>query len=784
MIFLPCHYRRFEIERRLFEASKAEVAPSGEQVPLIPEVQYNPEAKTVAEAWKPIEAEYKPEGGYKQIISSYIDQIMPVSDEGHKAALVSESVARFSSDYERIEKWFYSEDTQIRANFDRAVEHIEYETKSELKLLKKSLEGLKPLESFTGPPGPEKPRAVKKYFGDLLNSLNQRYINVDWEIGEVRPNTPILVIGPLLHPEFDDPKVKVLVLGPFLSSKSLQGHQYDEAARVFTIQMARVTKAKLNMALSRPSTTQEDLKQIQTDLVAKYERYASHDSSESTISLEDFEHLRQLTCPKIDVLHALSGQSEAQVLQRLEALQLFDPDSFEHATREAAKNLAEEARDENRADEFIKQVNRYLKAYGRPEARGYRAAKNDFEDLVADVSKTGAKEALGLITHFAKNLNGEKIRIREGVDPPSLQEMVDRERRLMLTGFLNPEKETDQAVIDFIRADGKTRIKMLSSKNQRERLFRGICEGQTRYAEKYDNDYAPHIPEDASKLRYHEDIKYSNFYGRAARLQALIQLANEADYIVNQYSGHKDLRRYKLTDQLAKTDVPDDTDTSETGLKFTSPAVKKWTPYRSKLARGGFNAVDLATKGVKVLGALTVITNVAQAYKDSEGEDFVDRLFNTAENAVNPGTATGVAMVVGAHTFERNKQYAGYLSASRFGREQMHTTRKLNTMSDRITPQEVRKFTMNDAEWEAMEELDSETVEQILKKADKRVVKGKPIVTPEDVESVVKDRSITMSLTRSLRSGRARYLFYRKFLARSPYPHIPTLREHVDNYYE
>jgi len=641
-------------------------------------------------------------------------------------------------------------------------------TKSELSVLKSAIEGGKRLTTFNeAMPAVENGGEVKSYFSRYLKALNGRYFNQDLNVGSTQgPGVPL--IDPIVHVEGS----RIPLIGPILDPHAFEKARYRNQSENFQSKMGHWVDAKLAWMLKNKETKTSDLETFKTEIAARYEMYSKMDGNASIISAADLTKLEAIAKPNADVMGRMLEESNDETIKRLEVMQLLNPNGWSDAIDMAGNAIVLAAVSSAAEQQFVTEMNKY-----KP-VKDFSGAKKEFRKMLKELSEVGVRETLGFLKAFNLGVHGDVLQYEEAVDPPSLKFQVHKQLDYLLGGVLVPQKETDRMLVRFMTSGRKERGEMMASDGTREVLFRAIKQATEQYPEVYRKQF-PNIPDEAGKLRRSTHIESPTFHDRAAQMQALIILGNQAKVIVSQLQMAPEHRGKDYVSEIDRANVPEDPKVVLTGLRFRAPG-SGTAPYRSALDRGGFNTRDLALKGAKVLGLLVVVSNVAQSFSETHG-DFVDRVFDTVEKAAtNQGVLIGAGVTVGAHLAERDKAFLRYPWLSQHERAGTMVAFKLDNLAARVGQDEMSRFLNNNAEWRALTDpaMDPAQIKEMLSESNKRTASGShPTITVEDLRKVIKDESIVATLTTGGKSARMRYLFYEKFFSSATKPDVNHMRE-------
>ena len=754
------HLRQFDLKRYVYQfKAGAEVAVQSTETEKRAAAYKVSAVDTKDSVWARLEEEHKPLV-YETTIQKYVDRLFSESDGGHKKNLLNTSVKRYTFHYKQIEAEFMRSAETLQEAHNKARSDILDRAKSERATLRRALEAAKPLAKIPEKiPAAAEQDEVTEYFEDYSEALGSRYLNVHASFGQVMPK-PLV---PLVR----------------LDKKARDAAGYREHARALQSAMEGWVERKMEALYKddkKPS--QKKLEDFKKELSGSYEYYATlGDKDASVIGVNDLIAIEEmaglsLRDSKLEeggaeaIQRVLEKETTKDTLHRLEAIYLMRPGQWHVMANIQAKQISKVAADNGSKGEFTKFVSTRFES-----ASSFEEAQTIFEDRVNDSAAQGVMPTLNLLNAANQSINAKILRYEENMEPVSLKRQVGEQLDYLLSDTLRPDKPTDRALVEFMQAGQNERIAILKNDKQRELLFRGIALATVSYRELFDKRYS-NIPDDATKLKRSPRIEKPTSHDQAAQLKALIILGDQAKVIAGNFDN-------RFVAQIEKTWTPEAKQV-RLGLKFKSPA-GKIPRYQPGVVRNGFNARDLGLKGVKVLGALMMVSNIAQSYSEASGDDFLDKLFNAVElSASNHAFLATAALTTGAHLAERNKKVLKYHKLSEYERDRVKTFFSLDNMGKRVGERNFQKFLANDAEWEAAKHpnMTGERVKELVKEAAKRTAPGsKPVIRPQDVEVITGIKEYRHTLTKGPKADRARYLFYAKFLTRKGQTDVDYLRE-------
>jgi hypothetical protein len=766
------------------EAKESKVEVEAEKEPKEGAEKSASEGATPQDIWDTyIEPDYSPEAYetkaqktfdeiYKETIKAAADKTAPQQEAIiDKEDLIKRSVESYSKGYKSVLNDFLTKGNELYADKNKAIEKVQSKTKDELKFLRgaitkgaeardagkeaekeseklsKWLDGQKDVLAY-----PSKKEVIAK-FTAYIKALNGHYLNADWQKARLmKPGERTWGI-PIFYPNLN---------------RNRAFEFYREKSGKFKKAMLEKYSANLEYLLSVKTTDKETFKNLQKQIEDEYIKYASLDGRPGMIDLEDLGKSEQIASPSLDILALINTTGENADKNMLEAIQLMNPEAWQTAVKMVKKTIINDAINNGANGKFIEAANKWRENEGKKALNTFAEAKDYFENTIDTYAGMGALKTYELVTHFNAVVNENRIAILDSVSPKSLHGLVYRERERLLSRRMAPQREGDRLIVEFVSADLKGRKKILAERG--DELFREIKNVQTHYQKTYQDRYSRNIPKEVGKLVTNsKDREKPTQHDKAARMQAMIMISKEAEWIVRNF-GASDK---KLIDRFES--VSADKEPVQAGWRFTDTRKSRYQPYKSSISRGGFNGRDLSLTGLKVFGAITVIANGLNAIRDVKGEDFFDTVTKAVERVVtNPGVLAGAAAAFGAHTLQRNPEYFSYLSESEYGRLQIDSTRKLRGLAGRAGRGYLKKFVHNNSEWKAMDKLEAGQIKSLMKKSAK---KRPPTITKEDLAAYVTDKEALVGVAEDPNSAHLRYEFYRRFITGKEKPNIKELKK-------
>ncbi|MBN1258474.1 hypothetical protein JXA05_01820 [Candidatus Peregrinibacteria bacterium] len=486
---------------------------------------------------------------------------------------------------------------------------------------------------------------------------------------------------------------------------------YFELSDTFRAGMKSKMAARLENLEKTKTMTSDSLRALEAEFAQKYEQVAGNDGNPESISLADLGQEAMRGKPKFEMLQAIAvdAASDADCLSMMESMFLMNRETWKELTETTRDMIIESAERDGAETAFVKAANEYrekndpdLPPFTEFRKTVGRDAVDYFRQKVDEAAETGAAETVAVFDHFMKGIKNPALEKLEAARPPSLQPLIYRERQFLLMERTRPWSAADRIIVEFVRADKKGRQTILEKKSGA--LFKAVKNAQKHYP-KYYRDNFQQLDKKLSLDPM--DLERETPHLQAARVQALILLADEAEWVIGNY-GLKEKFDAAEPDKAAIT--------PGLGFKDTWKGMGAHQRYISDLERGGFSASGLFTTGLRIYAAFTVAANVLNAYKDAEGKNFFEKIPNAFENAVaNPYIYAGAGAFWASGEYKRTPEIANYLKAGPYERKIIETKVRLKRLGDNkdVGIIAVRGFIQSGAEWEMMEQLEPGDIKKI-----------------------------------------------------------------------
>jgi hypothetical protein len=381
-----------------------------------------------------------------------------------------------------------------------------------------------------------------------------------------------------------------------------------------------------------------------------------------------------------------------------------------------------------------------LQARGKKPAESFAEASKEFKELLKNDVKGGAKPVVERIRDFNNAVSAGMMNLLDNVSPAQLRPLVETERQWLLSGRTTPENDRDLMVVEFMRATRAERERMLAEPRTREKLFIAIESVKTHYSAYYNKEFKNLRNSREKEMLGKKDVANPNRFNLAARCQALIILAQEAEWVSTQLYKKTGDELQAASDKIGSRKNP-----YQPRLDFKG-GEKPPARYVSAVAAGGFNARDLGLDLVQAIAGIMVVANAFRAWKEND--------------PLNPYLIGGIAAIYGVGKYKENPRMARMLTAGPGEQAEISAQGQLNEISKQMSSQSIKNFIQSDSEWKIMEGLDQRTVKKLLDAAKKRP--GKPKITKADLRSVEVPEFDALTVPEG--NENARYHFYEKFM--------------------
>ncbi len=703
----------------------------------VSDVRYPSEKNTPRKVWAEVDAKYGKKA-YKKAISDTAGKLME-SGGKHSASVTADSVKRYMSDYHRIYDKFLNDAGDLNNAQKHAENRFKRRTKNELKNLKKAIENVQSLAGFKDKmPSLKNKQDIQTHFEVYMDALNERY---------------------------------------FIKSVDQSGSGYMARAGEFKRKMKRRVTDKLEWMLKQEDVSADKFADYKREIAEQYELYANLDKNDAIISKDDLKKLKALANPSPKAIERFLRGEMGTLINRLEIMRLMEPGKWKKHTKKLGNAIINQSIADGNTIAFTKAISGNVK-----EVKSFKQAKMVFFDELFVHSEAGIMETYEFVSHFTNDVFGDTQHYRQNVEPKSLDFQVNKQLDYLLSGALTPDKETDFMLVTFMKGNSEVRQDMLANDKTRDTLFRAIGIATERYPDVFKDRYS-NLPAKVENMSRSRNVEKPTYHDRAAQLQALIILGNQAKVIVGNYDQLPDNAGTDLVAEMNNTDVPKDSSLISTGLKFKAHGTKR-ARFQSALQRGGFNARNLGLLALEGYMALGVVSNLVKNVTNASGDDFIDKLFNGLENTVtDPMLIASTGLMAGAHMARRHPILLKYPWLSQHKKKALTTAITLDFIDARVTPNVRKRFTGSTAEWQILQRTPADQIRKLIKTANDEVKSGEypRISTEMMVKAGVLDRSADMDLLHGMSHGagsnRMRYLFYSKFFNKDEKPDVHYVKE-------
>jgi len=543
--------------------------------------------------------------------------------------------------------------------------------------------------------------------------------------------------------------------------------QYEKLAQTFKNGVEEHMLRQLeSIYASSPDaeTLKKNLEALSDGLALSYALYDTN--QDGVLDLRELTKLNNDTRQYIDLLRLInSTEDEGELGKKLEALSFFNRDIWKNAASKTVEQLIEEVPRNGSEAQFINAVKKLTSS---AKNMSFGEAANEFRSVMKKRAETGVKETIKTFREFNKDVNGARVEIlnMDDINPPSIRGLVYIQRGLIISGRLEPPNIDDKIVAEFMGPDLARRTRLLNDPVRRKDLFLAIQNIKEHYPKIYSSKYMRAVPKKASDIvtnEAHPD-KPTN-HDLIARHLAMLSLAKEAEWVVNNLDKSNDFKGKKLSKEL------DDTEAEKTppkiNRKFRSVDTLYKVGYVSEAERGGFNGRDITLGALKVWAGMTLVINYMTATKK------LGFLKGAEAMVTNPYFLGGAAAIYGIDKYQKNPAVKNYLFHDAGGQERIATHLSLSSITRAVGRPHVLAFITDGGEFNAMKSMFKDPnegvskVNKLITNAEKRRVKEKKkeaVLTKKDLEDNLKDHPEIWSQLPNTGNDRTRFLFYKTFL--------------------
>ena len=747
--------------------------------------EQNPNLKTMKPAdleeavRKHFQEKYNPAQFEKEMRAFIKQNLSGENNESHINRLVKDSKDRYQREYELAM-------LEFRSNLDDRVDAY--------KDLVGSLEDAAETQAEPVGDAIEYAQAAKNSnptFENAVPKANRELMGGTWSynipiVGPIFRKVDLPFITPIIanhdylaHKDFSD-KTKDAFVKKFLPTLDTQYlnlewqkmrlgkgdlENYENLSEKFSDGMKISVGHQLGYILETSPTVkilQEKLEELRNKIVETYSGIAK----DGIIDLEELVTLDRQGSQCADFSKMLTGYANDEaLLNGMEAVNYMNLDHWVEASGKVADILADRAYDTGAEAKFVKAVK--TRATDE-EVTNFNQAKSVFKKMLEERTKAGIRKGMELVQEINKEIfDGQEGFQKLEKAPESIRGMVSRERQLLIEGGTRSNNADDEIVVSFIREARGGRETILRNGTQRDLLFQAVKNIQARDTDPVWSQQVAKVPKKTSDLWTGYDIEKPSAHDILARHLAVVALADEAEWTINNLAG---------TDAFKGQDIDLKKELSETGAadaalrkpnyNFVNTRKRRSTLYVSGAELAGFNSRDVGFKLIQVWGAITLIMNIKAAYEDGKKlGDIPGKLLK------NPIAWASFGAMFGTEAIKRNPESSKIFSATPGEQEKIMQNFAFRNFSKskHFGATRLQQFMADGDEDVAMTKLMLEdpkgkTVEAALKKAEKRNPRD-PALEKEDLAGLLNETQLAhLPVSRDLQWEKARYKFYKKFL--------------------
>jgi len=713
------------------------------------------ELETAADQW--VDENY----GAEKLHAKLAEELKGIPEK-----LISEAVARSEADLKVIKVEFRNSLRNRNTKYEKTLEKGIVESKGRLEALRKTKGGVDKIAELSveldqliesaknvDPQNTAELRsqAEKAMVEDLVPALNDKYLNLEWQ------------------------------------KKTLKNEDYSEYEKLAKTLMgnnAQKVKGQLDYLFSRPKEPMElgvELAKIRAEIL---QDYVTHAGADEVIDLNDLKGLKEKSEKGVAFARELAEtQNGDEMMARMEARFAISPKETIQAAEKMAELVCDRAERDGAEKSFIDALNKELELKPENAVTNFDDARTLFEKEVKARTEGGFRKGYELVEKMTQAVYGGQIEA-EGLEAqrPAFKGMVDVERVNFLTGVVKPANVDDIHLLEFMQLDSRMkREAFLADPAKSDALFVSIKNIEKRHGSKEKKEWMDKIPKKNEKLTTGYDVGHPTDHDLVARHMAIVGLAKEAKFVIENIATTEDFGGSDLADRFNGAKASDNP--APTDYQFRDPNRKVRSRYVSEGERVGLNRRSIGFAILQTWGAITFLFNLKNAMGDRSWKAIKAM---PGKLLTNPFAYLGAGAVFGPHSLKRDPESLGYLTQSEGGKKRIEEHWKLHNIKEKVGYTSLMNYINNGEEAAAMRSLVEKDpkrkgLEKALEKASKRNW-WNPVLLKEDLVGIM-DEGTRSKLPTSVDGSqeKIRYLFYKKFLT-DPKVNLDQLRSNCQGW--
>lgn len=666
------------------------------------------------------------ETAFRKVIQKYI------RDAGVREKLIQESVSRYREKYTQLRETLAHRLKKRLEVRDLAIRGIRQNTRQNLDTL---LEAVKNANQVDRLRGKVHENASRNEAIRYLYALNDQYLNVD------------------------------LVKNKSLTNKQLEAYRtqaegFKKAMRVYLDKNIQLIEQQTKDPARRKAKIQQLIKKIE----AYYQQISGADG---LIEWNDLKKIKeQAESGGLELQRKLNmARSPEEQIKVLEALQKLNPAKLKQGALIMINQLIKDARQNSTESKLIAYAQ---KLTGKKNLSFWDAAHELRQQILLRV-QADVRQGYQMILELNQATNQDRASIlaMETIKPPSIRVLAAKERERLLSRRLIPKNPMDRRVVEFMSTDRKGRILLLKNDRFRAHLLQSIRDITHHYPKIYNKEFKRGLPKQIKDLRYSRHPDRSSTHDKAARLAALITLAKEAEWTIQNLDQTKEVKSLQLKktyEALGFRKMSPQID-----LRFRDPQKLYSAGYITQAARGGFNGRDIALSGLKIWAGVTLLMNYMNYRRD------LGWIGGLEASLTNPYMYAAAGVMYGTHKVQKQPEMAHYFRETAGGQQMLRTHYTLNELKRKWGAggeNRILGFIHNSNEFDVMHKImekptgGARKIQRLMAKIQKKTaVEKNRRLTREDLKTILGNDNMALRLPgNDPQTDRLRYLFYSKFL--------------------
>lgn len=511
-------------------------------------------------------------------------------------------------------------------------------------------------------------------------------------------------------------------------------------------------------------------------------------------SKEDTKARLESVKKSINFSKILNANNGEEILKMIEGGDLFTQRELAEASSAMAESVINRVQRDGADTKFVEAV----KGETKRDVKDFDDACSIFEKELKKQAEGGFRQGYEFAKKISETVFGDPQEAK-GLDSqsPAFKGMVQTERDNFLGGRTKPGNVDDIRLLAFMKLNTREeREAALVNPTESAALFQSVQTIKNRENGKEWKEWADKLPkpkDQPKELRTSgERVESPSTHDMIARQFAIVGLAREAEFMIQNLATTEDLKGSDLEKRIAEANEKADREKNPapTDYRFKDNFRQAKSRYLTEAERAGFNRRDIGFALLQTWGVITFLLNAKNSWS---GIKNIDEMLG--KMAKNPFIYLSGGAVLGPHALKKDPEALDYLTQSEGGKKRIVEHWKLHDIKDKVGYTSLKNYIANGEEAAAMKSLYEKDpkrkgLEKALAKAEERNWKERgeklnwqvPSLEKEDWPEPKSESPLnSLPETTDPSQKRIRYLFYKKFLT-DPKVNLEQLRTNCQNW--